>query len=1753
MVNFLKIRAILVVVCLVSVADGIAQNFSHHNWYFGNSVQGIRFNRTNDSAMLVTNQAIPFGIGGSAVATDPTNGNLLFYTDGQRVFNLAHMQMPGGVLNANTSANQPVAISPVPGQATQYYIFTRDGAGSVFRTIVDLSLPGSELAPTPPLGNIVVGSLNTPMAGLTARSEAMITVPHANGTDFWLITHADGTDDYLATLIDATGLFPPTPSPAVTGLTISAANFSYHEGSGKIAVSPRTADRNVAILNFDNSTGAISFDQFVLNSGVSSISGQSIYDTEWSSTGRFLYISRHGEAGIPADIIQYDLNNPGNSLATVLDFVPNRSYGLQIAPDSAIYHLYQETAGGSFFVGRLTNIDSVAPIVLDSVEFFGTGLNFNGTQFPAFTPRSIPNLTVTFVTDGTCSNSPVSFYPTVTPTADSLVWDFGDGQGSNQWSPIHAYQNGGAFNVGVTAFLNGNTATFNANILLTQFDLQLTLVQDTTACECELPVNNGIPPCSNDTSDDFSVTVSAQGGSPTSYIWSNGDTGPTLTPDSAGYYYVVVTDGSGCTGYAGVNVREYDAIDQRANIWYFGQNAGIDFNAPITAISGPLNTPEGCSVISDRNGQVIFSTDGFRVYDRNDVEITSVNGSPILYPPGIGGESTATQSALIIPVPGDETLYYIFTTQEVHGGYAYELRYSLYDIKLNNGDGGLAECNQLLFSRSTERITGDANWLIAHEYGNNSFRAYQITPLGISNPVISSIGSDHLITEEYNGQGYMELAGGNQLVVALPTFNTSNFLEFFDFDNTTGIVSNFRSVNLNATAEQVYGVEFAGNKVFATLRGTPNSFLREMYIDFQGNPVLIPPAAPSGPIAAELGAIQTGPDGEIYVAVNNQAALGTIQVNADTLQLSNFVVSSFTLAGGTLSHLGLPNFIQSVGAAPMQASMLVAGLCLGDSTTFTGSGTDIIDEFEWSFGDGFGAATQVAQHEYAAAGTYLVTLRVTNRCGLDTLLTQSITITAPPANPTFLPIGQQPVLCSGPLTLEAEPAAPVTGNSYLWSNGDTTRTTIITQQSTVGVVITNAQGCTSSGSVLVVDNRPQVDLGPDQTICQNTPVAPLNAQNLGSNYQWFLNDVNNGNVTQTQLVSTVTPGVFEYKARINDPVTLCVATDSVIFTINASPSFTAIPTNTSICGADDGQIALNILGPANTLFSYLVVGTSTGTILQDVDQGVGAVLPPFAPLPADTYVVQVSDQVSGCATTNTALINDNAFTITSVLRQNNCDPIDLTVTHTSALPFTYNVIDNTTGLVVASIVTPISGSPFTITGINSGTYVVQMISGGCSFSSPAQTFTQDPEVSITGFTIDGCTTPISVGVTGGTGWTWTGPNITSSNTIQTITATPPQGNQIYTVRVTGAGCPLDTAVTVFVNNNAVVDFIVPNGCADQVTLSATVTPPLSSYTFRWYRNGILIPGGQSIIATFADNGIAYRVEAVSTLSGCVFSSTSKAITVIGDFEVTMATTPPCPGIPFTLTASPTLSGVPQSSGVSFQWEYEGTNVGTNSSTHQDTQEGLYKVTASITGCDAEVQQPIHVFGGVASTLPSRALICPSPANPNLETREVLLDAGPGFISYEWYQNDVLSSNTNQTFLVVEPATYRVELISPFGCPSSDQTEVVEECNPRILAPTAFRPGSSITKNSTFYIFTYFVADEDFELFIYNRWGELVFQGSGLEEEIDQSKRSKQWNGGYNNSGQLLPAGTYSYIVKYKRLFGDTESVQEKRGGVVLLR
>ncbi|MBD1263210.1 hypothetical protein HZY62_21670 [Maribacter polysiphoniae] len=83
----------------------------------------------------------------------------------------------------------------------------------------------------------------------------------------------------------------------------------------------------------------------------------------------------------------------------------------------------------------------------------------------------------------------------------------------------------------------------------------------------------------------------------------------------------------------------------RANIWYFGYRAGLDFNsgAPVTLLDGQLFTREGCASMCDNYGGLLFYTDGISVYNKNHMLMP--NGTGLL------GDSSSTHSAIVVPKP----------------------------------------------------------------------------------------------------------------------------------------------------------------------------------------------------------------------------------------------------------------------------------------------------------------------------------------------------------------------------------------------------------------------------------------------------------------------------------------------------------------------------------------------------------------------------------------------------------------------------------------------------------------------------------------------------------------------------------------------------------------------------------------------------------------------------------------------------------------------------------------------------------------------------------------------------------------------------------------------------------------------------------------------------------------------------------------------------------------------------------------------
>ena len=1008
---------------LLSVA-ALGQKNSQLHWYFSQNNNGIFFDQNTLDPRLET---IPntLNSGQSGVASDPVTGELIFYTDGARVYDKFHRLVTNGSgLQANEAGPQAVALSAVPGinNLGRFYIFTNSATlgapGNIRYSVYDTALYGAGGFPAPAAGDINPSQKNQAVPGLSdgTLSPAMLVVPNAAFDGFWLITHQRNSENYRVTEIMNDGSFGTTSSYTISGAPLIAHTITYTDSTKAFASSQLTLsiapqdNRSVTLVSFDPQSGSIDGPGaiFIPNTSTSQLANENIFDTEFSPSGKYLYISGNFDSSTDS-LMQVDLEDPlftPVSLTTARGM--GRSSGIQRGPDNRIYHLYDNNGSS---LGRINDPDSVAADAFYSRNAIGNSI-FDSRQFAAFLPLIQPQLELDFEIAGNCANSPIIFLPSIRPAADSVRWDFGDGESSTAWSPRHTYEQGGTVSVRLTAFSNGFAQDTVKQLTLRQFDLQITGVpQDTTVCPEDFPLE---------------LTAEAEGAQAT-FQWSNQETqGPTTSIDSAGNYYVVATDQTGCSTYAPTRVQEYGSQEQRAFVWFFGEHAGIDFN-PISTGGAPepipygdpaiydggneMVAPEGTAIYCDPNGYPILYSNGSSVYDREGTMVATLSGDP-----------DATQSVMIMEYPGDASLYYIFTTQAVYGtsgSNSYELHYSIFDIKQRNGlgdivrDAGGNPVEEVLMYNSTERLTGNQRWLIAHEYGNNIFRAYRLTADGIQAPVISQIGSAHPTSTESAAHGYMRLSNTNTLAVALPLAD-GNYIEIFDFIDSTGVVSNFRQVKVDDDFNvdgNIYGLEFStsGRKIFGSLNGGSQSYIVEYWLDSLDNPV----PQPDPPIASNLtlGALQVGPDGSIYVAADNQPFLGTINATPDTAQASQFQEQGFALAAGTNSLLGLPNFISQYGSSSTGASITGSNGCPGEDILFEAVGTTTFDTYTWNIirmsdgqvvdGPVITGPASSSSHTFSTdePGDYEATVFITNQCSnaIDTLLSVPFTVFAPPA------------------------------------------------------------------------------------------------------------------------------------------------------------------------------------------------------------------------------------------------------------------------------------------------------------------------------------------------------------------------------------------------------------------------------------------------------------------------------------------------------------------------------------------------------------------------------------------------------------------------------------------------------------------------------------------------------------------------------------------------------------------------------------
>ncbi len=517
-------KIIFFIIAICSFLSSTSQNETN-NWIFGD-LAGLSFSSgspvpLSGSAMTTTE--------GSAVASHPITGNLLFYSDGSSVWDNTNTIMPSGsgLLGCSSSTMAALAV-PQPGSADIYYLFTTDcaeniGANGFMYSIIDMT------------ANSGLGDVTSPNNLLfNSCGEVNHAVKHSNCIDYWIVARELNNNNYRTYLLTSAGL----SAPVITSIGTPASIYHYGQGKfspdgTKFAVADGQTQK-IQLFDFNTTTGV-----FTNPISLFSSSGTDIpYGLSFSSDNSKLYAC----AGSSGELIyQWNLSSgvPATIIASqmlIANVSPYFYPQLQLGKD---YKLYISDFGGSTLsVITSPNTAGIACNFVASAVPIG-GINQIGLpEFPEnYFNSSTPCITFAAISaqgdDLLCANDSggiawVSLY-NITPPY-TISWSPG-GMGTDTISGLSA----GTYYVAV---VNSAGVSFSDSITITQPAALTASIYTATDTVCS----------------GSSVTLSATGSGGTgiyTYQWttiSGSGTGSPYTfgPTASDTVDLLITDENGC-------------------------------------------------------------------------------------------------------------------------------------------------------------------------------------------------------------------------------------------------------------------------------------------------------------------------------------------------------------------------------------------------------------------------------------------------------------------------------------------------------------------------------------------------------------------------------------------------------------------------------------------------------------------------------------------------------------------------------------------------------------------------------------------------------------------------------------------------------------------------------------------------------------------------------------------------------------------------------------------------------------------------------------------------------------------------------------------------------------------------------------------------------------------------------------------------------------------------------------------------------
>jgi hypothetical protein len=368
--------------------------------------------------------------------------------------------------------------------------------------------------------------------------------------------------------------------------------------------------------------------------------------------------------------------------------------------------------------------------------------------------------------------------------------------------------------------------------------------------------------------------------------------------------------------------------------WYFGDSSGITFmpnGEEAKFLSGSkIEQMEGVATLSDRNGNLLFYSDGLAIWNKQHQYLPRGGG--------LKGHRSSSRSAIIIPKPGSNQYYYIFTItafehvfKDKNDGQYYDtngLQYSMIDILADKGNGDIIDTmrNIKLLDNAVEKMItiNHSNktdvWLVVYNWKDNNFYTYLITKDGITEHKRTQRPSPKFDIPTPNAAGFnLEYDFQHNKLISCDA-DIYSFI-IYDFNTATGTISTNNPITIPAYPSEIAGsddtvkyvpysaaISEDGTKLYGTCYGRTLvqwNLTAGNNNDIIQSRTIICDANTSNANNINFGAIRKGPDNKMYIARDSATWLAIINnpnLSADSCE---FIANGIYLEGHKVRY-GLP-------------------------------------------------------------------------------------------------------------------------------------------------------------------------------------------------------------------------------------------------------------------------------------------------------------------------------------------------------------------------------------------------------------------------------------------------------------------------------------------------------------------------------------------------------------------------------------------------------------------------------------------------------------------------------------------------------------------------------------------------------------------------------------------------------------------------------------------------------------------------------